>query len=166
MKPIEHWGTLDENGMTMPWYTRPCLEWLEKLDLKNKAVFEYGCGLSSFWYNRVGAIAYGVDHDPKWIQEMCGYWCTDDKKAYLEFIGRWKKKYDLVIIDGIYRDDCTEFALKYLAPGGYLIADNFEQPSADLADWPKTRELTRNLPLTIYKEPDHIDWQTAVWRNA
>lgn len=166
---VEHWRTKDERGIIMPWYTRPCLEWLETLDLKKKTVFEYGCGLSTFWYKSVGAIANGVDHDPKWIPERFperfGYECTNDKKSYLKWIGQWETRFYLIIIDGIYRDDCTKHALKHLKKGGYLIADNYMQGSADLAEWPKTQELTKHLPLTLYKEPGHVDWQTAVFHN-
>lgn len=149
----------------MPWYTRPCLAWLETLDLNDKYVFEYGCGVSSKWYSLRGATGYGVDDQKEWTPKECGFKCTSDKNTYLEYVSN-SVKYYLIIIDGIYRDDCTEYAMKYLAPGGYLIADNFEQPSADLAHWPKTRELTKHLPLTIYKEPEHEDWKTAVWHNV
>lgn len=168
MTPVEYWRTLDDNGNVMPWYTRPCLAWLITLPLKTMTVFEYGCGVSSNWFIRNTAASYGVDNNQEWLPEKSeGYWYTKDKAEYINSPGHIEGDltgYDIIVIDGIYRDDCTEYALKFLKKGGYLIADNFEQPSADLAHWPKTRELTKHLPLTIYKEPEHIDWQTAVWQ--
>lgn len=165
MTVTEHWRTLDKNGMMMPWYTRPCLEWLETLDLKDKFVFEYGCGASSAWFKSRGAICHGVDHLVGFLPNEVGYYLEVDEIPYGASIDDGEGTlFDIVVIDGIHRDYCTDWALSYLRRGGYLIADNFEQPSADLAHWPKTRELTKHLPLTIYKEEGHEDWKTAVWQ--
>lgn len=161
-----HWRTLDEKGITMPWWTRPSLEWLLTLPLREMVVFEYGCGASSMWFLRNCKIAFGVDHNLEWLPNRPGYKLAKSATEYIEEATRLVNKYDLIVIDGIYRDDCTEYALKSLLPGGYLIIDNFEQPSADLAHWPKTRELTKNMPVMIYKEPGHPDWQTAVFHNV
>lgn len=172
--PIENWRTYDDRGVMMPWYTRPCLEWLEKLPLDELDVFEYGCGVSSLWYLSRGATVAGVDTKSEWCFLPHQY-TIPNAKGYVERVrdidvgdGEHFAPIDyfhLIIIDGDFRDDCTEHALKHLKKGGYLICDNFEQPSADLAHWPKTRELTKNLPGTFYKEPEHEDWVSAVWRN-
>lgn len=162
--PVEDRRTLDSEGRMMPWYTRPCLEWLETIDFNNKKVFEFGCGDSTKWYKSRGAITYGVDDISKWLPKMHGYTLADNTADYIRAVD-WKTEYDFIIIDGLYRDDCTGAALAHLAKGGYLIADNFEQASAELPDWPITRELTKNMKGTFYKEPDHIDWVTAVWQK-
>lgn len=161
MTPIEHWRTLDNNGNVMPWYTRPCLAWLETLDLKDKRVFEYGCGVSTTWYRIQGAVVHGVDSNPEWAN---GQKVVTLKEDYIAEVMNYDP-FDFIAIDGIYRDDCTECALKRLKKGGYLIADNFEQPSVE-PHWPKTRELTKHLPMTIFKELEHYDWVTAMWENA
>lgn len=166
IQPIEHWRTLDDKGRMMPWYTRPCLEWLITLPLDKMSVFEYGCGDSTKWYDAIGAMTFGVDHSSKWLPMSCGHKLRSQSYDYTGLISYFCRDFDLVVIDGLYRDDCTWYALKHLAPGGYLIADNFEQLSCELPDWPKTRELTKHLPLTLYKEPTHQDWVTAVWHNA
>lgn len=179
--PIENWRTYDDNGVMMPWLTRSCLEWLDSFVKPGMKVFEYGCGSSSLWYHSRGAQLSGVDHNHEWLFFLPQYdddrcrseqECIGDKKSYTECASLIygshlvdQYGFDIIIIDGLYRDDCTEHALKSLKKGGYLICDNFEQPSADLAHWPKTRELTKHLPITIYKEPGHEDWQTAVWQK-
>lgn len=169
---IDNWRTYDDNGVMMPWYTRPCLEWLDKLPLNEMSVFEYGCGASSLWYISRRSDYYGVDGNEEWLfaHYNCHYnsqYFKWDKQDYLECIGEYQSgPFDIIIIDGDYRDDCTEYALKHLKPGGYLICDNFEQASADFAHWPKTRELTKNLKVVgMFKEPTHDDWVSAVWQN-
>lgn len=161
-------GRYHDGEMFLPWYTSPCLEWLMTLDLKGKFIFEYGVGHSTVWYKSKGAITYGVDSTIEWLQvaapndSKCGYYLTSDKDRYIK---GWTKVfddiYDIVIIDGIYRDECTEYALKMLKPGGYLILDNYMQPSVEM-NWEKTNELIKGMPITIYKEPEHYDWCTAV----
>lgn len=153
----------------MPWYTRPCLEWLDKLELHHKEVFEFGCGASSLWYLSRGADVNGVDHNSEWqfipVGEVVYQWVETEIETYITSCHRGRGLYDIIIVDGIFRDDCTEHALKYLKKGGYLICDNFEQPEVE-PHWPKTRELTKHLPLTLYHEPTHPNgWQTAVWQN-
>lgn len=156
------WVYFDSKGVRMPWYTLPCLEWMDKLDFKLLDVFEYGLGHSTEWFLSRGAGCCGVESSIDWARQ--GFKLFQDKEAYTKSILSEKLDFDIIVIDGIHRDDCTEFALQKLKKGGYLICDNFEQPSVQ-AEWPKTRELTKNLPLTLYKQPDHYDWQTAVWQN-
>lgn len=165
--PEDGWVYFDEYGFRMPWYTLPCLEWLNEIDLGGRRVFEYGVGHSTSWFMSREAITFGVESNEEWANPVLGsgrhMWATG-KDLYISAINAFNP-YDIIVIDGIHRDDCTEHALKKLKKGGYLICDNFEQPSVQ-ADWPKTRELTKDLPLTIYKQPDHYDWQTAVWRKT
>ena len=156
IKIAEHWRTLDEKGEVMPWYTRGACQWLLDYGVKGKEVFEYGCGQSTIWYRNNGAFVYGVDHQPEWAN---GNYTTDDKE---EYINMPKHLYDLIIIDGLFRDYCTEVALKHLHKCGYLIADNWNQEEFD---WTKTKELTKHLPFHLFKEPDHPDWHTIIWQN-
>lgn len=158
MKELEYWRTEDEFGVVMPWYTRPCLEWLNTLDLKGKDVFEFGCGVSTLWYRSREANVKGVDSNEEWLM---GQTFAIEKEDYLNAI---KGMYDLIVIDGIHRDDCAKVALKHLRTGGYLIADNWDQPSGH-SEWDKTKDVTKDLPITVYKQDGHPDWKTAVWKN-
>jgi len=150
----------EELNIPYPWYTKPCLEWLIKLNLKGKRIFEYGVGDSTFWYQKMDASVWGVDDSYNWIE-----FATEvviDKYDYTHYINGFAK-FDIVIIDGAYRDECTAPALKRIKKGGYLIIDNYKQPSVQ-EHWPLTEVLITGMPVTIYKQQDHEDWQTAVIR--
>lgn len=160
-----------DNGLIMPWYTWPCLEWLNGLDLKGKRVFEYGLGDSTLWFMHKGANCYGVDHSIYWWDlcrkynlHKCGFDFSQVYQGAKSYCERPKfyPLFDMIVIDGIFRDECTEYALKYLKPGGYLIIDNFHQPSVEPNIWTETDRLIKGMPITIYKQPNHYDWQTAV----
>jgi hypothetical protein len=150
-----------ETWLIMPWYTSPCLEWMLTMDLKGKRVFEYGVGDSTRWYKSKGATTRGVDYDLHWAGLAFSRF-ANDKEHYIKCSVQLDiKDYDIIIIDGDYRDQCTKYALRALKSGGYLIIDNYKQPSVE-EHWPLTEKLIEGMPITIYKEPDHYDWQTAV----
>lgn len=168
MTKLEGGRYQDVDGCILPWYTSPCLEWMVSLDLKEKVIFEYGIGDSSLWYERQGAYNFGIESNEDWWMYVVSksahknpYTFTKSKERYLLGENDHRILFDLIIIDGLYRDECTEYALKVLKPSGYLIIDNWKQPSVE-EHWPLTEKLIEGMPITIYKEPEHYDWVTAV----
>src|SRR5262249_39630854 len=53
-----------------PWYTYPAVEYLKQLDLRDKQVFEYGCGQSTLFFAQRAARVVSVEHDPEWFQTV------------------------------------------------------------------------------------------------
>lgn len=155
------WRYLDtETNLTMPWYTIGCLEWLIEIDLSNFSVFEYGCGLSSIWWKNRCKYWDGVDSNSNWSN---GGRVIQEQEPYIKAcIGN---RYDIIVIDGIFRDECTEHALKSIKNNGYIIIDNWEQETTDTSGdyWNKTKKLLEKYEQRIYKEPTHVDWKTAVF---
>lgn len=163
MVEIENWLTIDEYGIQFPWYTRPCLEWLNTIDLKKKRIFEYGVGYSTKWYESRGAIVWGVDSSKQWA-DFAGAHHTENETEYIQEINNQcllNIKFDIICIDGLYRDECTEHALKRIRKGGFIILDNYKQPSVQ-EHWPITETLIAGMNTTLYKEPLHYDWATLV----
>lgn len=165
------WRYFDEElNVPYPWYTKTTLEIISTWNLEGKRIFEYGVGDSTNWFYSKGAILDGVDDNIDWISKI--------GSNYKKFL-RWKTffheyittiadasedreyLFDIVVIDGNWRDECTEYALKYLAPGGFLIIDNYKQASVQ-AEWPKTEKLIEGMTAGFHKEPEHEDWVTAI----
>ena len=158
-----------ETKQILPWYTKPVVEMLIGMDLNDKRVFEYGVGDSTAWYRSRSAKCYGVESDKGWAEKCGVIWhnMIYPKGDYLSAIQGGKDfMFDIICIDGDYRDYCLAYAIQCIKEDGFIIIDNFEQPSADLPDWPDTRKLINdlNLKLEIYKESGHQDWQTAIIR--
>lgn len=164
IQEAEHWRTLDAKGETMPWYTRPCCEWLSTLDLLDKRVWEYGGGQSTLWYRRNGAEVSGVDSSLDW-SNIAGLRYATGKEDYLTAI---TGEFDLICIDGDYRDDCFVYALNHLSEFGTIIIDNWKQASAGWPRWPETERLIREMKLKTKEFPQegHPDWVTlTVWKD-
>ena len=163
MNPLRR---IDETiGVVFPWYTWPCLDALATWDVSSWDVFEYGVGYSTSWWRCKAASVTGVDHDPSWAARFRAA-CCPDKESFLRAPLATGRLYDCIVIDGepvVWRDECTEYALQCLKPGGTIIIDNWRQASVDLAQWPRTEALLQSVPSTVYAHPGHRDWKTAVW---
>lgn len=161
------WIYHDNNRVRMPWYSLPCLEWLDKQTLEGANVFEYGLGFSTQWFLSRGAFCWGVDSNTQWgVSSSLNHIYTHNKEKYISAINAFNRyTLDYICIDGLYRDDCTEYALKRLNKGGYLICDNWLQAEVE-PYWPKSQELTKDLPATYYKQADHPHWVTVVFQKA
>lgn len=122
---------VDRDGKDIPWYTYPAIEYLKQFDYSGKTVFEYGSGSSSRWWSEMCEKIISVEHDDKWFkaadsskknnQEI--HLCQT-KEEYISAIAAPKLAYDIIIVDGIYRKECAEEAIKYLKTGGMIIFDN------------------------------------------
>lgn len=159
-------GRYHDGERFLPWYTGPCLEWLMTLDLLGRHVFEYGVGDSSEWFRSRGARVNGVESDEIWAKK-CGVVCCSDSEFYpASIMLQGSDEYDLIVVDGLYRDRCVVVGMQWLKPGGYLIIDNYKQPSVQM-DWHETDKLIEGMEQTLYKEPGHWDgWQTLVVRKS
>lgn len=157
----------DESGMVMPWYTHPALDEILTWNLSRKYVFEYGVGQSTIWWAKHCDWLYGVDSNPEWVKAMHDQVISNSMIACIpnEDIYVWSvqnfKKIDIVVVDGDYRDRCVLQAISALKPGGKLIVDNWDQPSVWVPE-DATRKAVTQLQFTIYKQPDHYDWQTLI----
>jgi predicted O-methyltransferase YrrM len=163
-------GRYHDGERFLPWYTSPCLEWLLTLDLKDKKIFEFGVGDSTAWYRSKDAYVRGVENNPEWAKKAGAIeaHCTGN---YVSAVGECGGDYtgklpswDIIIVDGIWRDDCAVHGWKFLKPGGYMILDNWMQPSVEI-EWSQTVELIKGKDRVLYEEPGHYDWCTLVVRK-
>jgi hypothetical protein len=164
-----HWQYQDtETGLLMPWYTLPALAWLKKQDISQWEVFEYGAGYSTIWWRSHCQDVISIDHDPVWAKAMNSI-ISKLEREYIEFPAimlestRHEMGFDCIIVDGEHRFECVEFSRDYVAHGGYMIVDNYGQtdfPSAESID-----ALLEGWEKQIFKQPNHSDWCTAVFRK-
>lgn len=156
----------------MPWYTKPCLDEIATWDLKGKKVFEYGMGASSLWWAAKGAIVRGVDSDEDYcavlweheysLNNKIGAAYFTNPKEYVNHIYVIGKESDIVIIDGIERDECVAPSLECLKPGGILLIDNWNQPSVWIAN-EENQKILLSLEHKVWKQKGHDDWQTVIF---
>jgi hypothetical protein len=123
--------SVDREGLPVPWITYAAAAYLDRLDLREARVFEFGAGASTlYWQSRVREVV-SVENDPAWV-EMLGpklnshvvtLRLATDEDAYTASVedgGPW----DMVVIDGFSRHRAAQHAVKCLAPGAIVVLDN------------------------------------------
>jgi hypothetical protein len=124
---------VDRGGRPVPWYTYPAIAWLDRLALQGARVFEWGLGNSTLYWERRGCLVTSVDDSPQWharIQRQSTATCllATDQASYVTAPGQGP--YDIVCIDGSWRDECAAHGPSLLEEGGLVIFDNSDRHSA------------------------------------
>lgn len=128
---VESGRPVAADGSPIPWYTYPAIEYLSQLDARDLAVFEFGCGNSSLFWARKEARVWCVEHNPQWhatvsaqsflLQSLA---LRETKETYAAAVNESGELFDIIVIDGIWRNECLREALPRLRPGGLVILDN------------------------------------------
>ena len=137
--------SLNTKSEVLPWYTYPAIEYLSSLDFSESEVLEFGAGSSSVWWASRSKSVLAVEHNREWAETL-------QKKIsnlHIEFASTESEylnagvgnKFDVVIIDGVWRQECVDLAGTLLNENGIVILDN--------ADWHPlaARKLREELNL-------------------
>ena len=158
----------------IPWYTYPAIEFLDNLSTEHLSLFEYGSGNSSIWWARRVSHIVSIEHDRSWYERVkqetraqnFEYMWSEDDDRYEQQIGRYSKRFDIIVIDGIHRIGCARYALEHIKTFGgmMLILDN--------SDWypALTDFITRTLgwarvDMSGFGAINDYTWTTSIWIN-
>jgi len=122
------------DGESLPWFTYPAIEYVKQFKFSDKRVFEYGAGNSSlFWAARAREVV-AVESDPQWHDRISGNCPPNlhlnlhaDKEGYVSCITRQQGKFDVIVIDGQWRNACAAICDAYLNEQGIIIIDNSDR---------------------------------------
>jgi SAM-dependent methyltransferase len=165
---FEEGRPLDFEGMPIPWYTYPAIEFIRGLKLNDCRVFEFGSGNGSiFWAKRVKTV-FAVENDPAWANEVrskniknLNIITSLNREDYINAPYSVGGLFDIVIVDGRYRKACADVAVNVVAEDGLIIFDN--------ADWyPDACELIRSknwfqIDFSGLGPINSYAWTTAVF---
>ncbi|NWG29547.1 MAG: class I SAM-dependent methyltransferase [Ignavibacteriaceae bacterium] len=128
---------VDKDNNPIPWFTYPANEFLSERLNKKMNVFEFGSGNSTlFFAARVNQIT-SVEHNKEWYEKILKnviansrtiFVKADNPNEYLSALTQVDQKYDIIIVDGIYRNECLIESINYLTDGGIIILDDSERP--------------------------------------
>ncbi len=130
-------AAVTRRGAALPWYTYPAIDFLRGRSFEGRRVLEFGGGQSSLWWAARAAHVLTLEGDAAWFERIKGGMPKNvdlvlvdmlDTAANVADVERVLAKsqllFDVVIIDGLFRREMVDFALKYLASDGVLICDN------------------------------------------
>ncbi len=131
---------MSRSGDPLPWYTYPAIDFLAARDFTGKSVLEIGGGQSTLFWSRRARRVLTIEEDGDWFAQLMPKLPSNveihhvpvDRKtrsvAAIKAILDASKgeKFDLIVIDGHLRPECTALAFDYLAPRGGMVLDNAE----------------------------------------
>lgn len=159
------------DGAPIPWYTYPAIEYFDQLDARGLRIFEYGSGNSSLFWARKGANVWSVEHDSAWFEKMVlksaclrQIVLRGSPEDYANAIAAVGGEFDLIIIDGVWRNECAAAALPYLRKGGCIILDNSDWYS-DVAAYLRGRGLFQ-VDFNGFGPINEYCWTTSLFLPA
>lgn len=124
---------VDANGNEIPWFTYPAFEFINQFDLSQKTIFEWGSGNSSVYFAKRCKQIISIEHDEVWFKKQQIKLLPNQQlfhlkdNSYFEAIISQNQLFDIIVVDGILRDDCLETAMNKISEGGMLILDNADR---------------------------------------
>lgn len=133
-KSIRTRRPVDRDGHPIPWYTYPCIEYLCQFDFRSLTVFEFGAGNSSFFWAERAATVISVEKDPKWFQYVDEHkkpnqqvYLRTDRDSYVSSLEEQGRLFDVIAIDGSWREACVKAASDHVAHDGIILLDNADR---------------------------------------
>jgi predicted O-methyltransferase YrrM len=132
-----------------PWISYDAQHLLDMhLNLESR-VLEFGSGMSTQWFAARAGRLVSIEDNPEWHKRVRSvlpqgdsiiYRLAECEAAYTAVPD--EESFDLILIDGRWRDRCVENALDLLSPNGILYLDNADKGSnADSGDVPRAVAL-------------------------
>src|SRR5262245_61229785 len=63
---------VDRLGKPLPWYTYPCIQFLENQSFVGQRVLEFGAGQSTLWWAERAVSVTAFENDREWIERLSG----------------------------------------------------------------------------------------------
>lgn len=129
---------VDADGNPLPWYTYPCIAFLEGRVRPEMSVFEYGSGQSTRWWARRVARVDAVEDDEVWMRRVSANlpgnvdlrFAMSGVEDYVRSALERGRQFDVIVIDGSDRNECAFACLPALDSRGVIIWDNTQVPDA------------------------------------
>lgn len=125
-------------------------------------MLEFGSGRSTRWYAARVASLVSIEVDRSWHRHLApqlaglehvDYRLIEDRAEYTQ--PAVEGLFDLIMIDGAWRDACAEFAAEQLAPGGMIYLDNSDKGTGGSSgDVPRARDV-----LIEFAEVKRLPWR-------
>ena len=156
---------MDASGRPLPWITYPAIDLLSRRVRPEMCVFEYGCGASTLWWaSRVRRVV-AVEHDEAWARKIAAeappnvsvrHVPLDPDGPYAADALAHGTTFDIVVIDGRRRVQCTPHAIRALDDAGVVVFDNTDRAEYEEAFRTLGAAGFRRLELVGMAPPEFV----------
>src|SRR6266849_5474554 len=131
---------VSRSGDPLPWCTYPCIDFLKYRSYEDKTVLEFGAGQSTLWWAQRAKRVVAFEGDDLWLQKLkdrvpsnveLHLVSNNDPLSCVEAINRIlsfqsASRFDVAVIDGLWRDQMIDIAVRILKNTGIIICDDAE----------------------------------------
>lgn len=165
---------VDKFGAPIPWLTYSFIHFINRRLTKEMSIFEYGAGNSTIWFAQRVKKIISVENDEKWVEALKPSLPSNselvvrniDDMKYAKASLERNEKYDVIIIDGRDRTNCTMYCLNALNEKGIIIFDNTQvEDYAEAIQFIinngfRKIDFTGTLPIVAYNNTTTIFYRT------
>ncbi|MDP3469203.1 MAG: FkbM family methyltransferase [Daejeonella sp.] len=135
-KSFETKSPIGRNSEPIPWVTYSFIDFIADRIQKEHLVFEFGSGNSTFYYAKRAQKVVSVEHDKAWFDKISASKPLNSEMIFCELQkdGEYSKmpesigiKFDIIIIDGRDRVNCSYNSLGALSEKGVIVLDDSER---------------------------------------
>lgn len=126
------------DGKPIPWYSYPCIDFLNHRRFDDRRILEFGGGNSTLWWAGRSKEVVALESNAAWFERikdrMPGnvellYVSEDSRERNIVEVDRVLRpqptgSFDVIIIDGLYREEMIPVAIKYLSSDGAIVCDD------------------------------------------
>ncbi len=127
---------VDKTGNSLPWFTLSFISFMESRLDKSIKIFEYGAGNSTIYFSsRVDSLT-SIESDTAWLNQLkpklplnciIESVTSTDPDVYSKRIFDFDQKFDVVIVDAIFRNESMVNCIPALSERGVIILDDSER---------------------------------------
>ncbi|MBF0335871.1 MAG: hypothetical protein HQL40_19885 [Alphaproteobacteria bacterium] len=168
---------VNRDGEPIPWFAYAAIDFLEPRIRPEWRVFEWGAGFSTLWWAKRVASVHSVDTSPEWYAELgrmappnVTLQLHREEASYVDSVLAAGAPFDVVVIDGDWRNGCARRVAEAVKPDGLIIFDNsdgdhFDEGVAHLMDtgWMRIdfvglipSYLYKNCTSVLFKDPSFL----------
>jgi hypothetical protein len=127
---------VDKYKNPIPWFTYPSIDFFSPRLNKNQVLLEFGSGNSTLFFAKKTKKVVSIEHNKDWfnittksVPENSNIILTKSESLidYLFPVKEFTTEINIVVVDGIHRNDCLKNSLEVLSSDGVIILDDSER---------------------------------------
>ena len=133
-------AAVSRRGKPLPWFTYPSIDFLKYRSYAGRVILEFGGGQSTLWWAERARCVVTLEGDRRWYKRIKSRMPANVdlnhvsmesaavNVAEVERVLNAKehRRYDVIVIDGLYRYEMIPIASRLMAEDGIIVCDDAE----------------------------------------
>jgi precorrin-6B methylase 2 len=124
---------LNTENKAIPWFTYPAVSLFESRTKPEWRILEFGAGMGTIWWSEAVNHVVSLEHDAEWLEYISKNCAAEVLKtsaaSSTDYIDPALNTghYDVIIVDGLFREECLSVAPGMLTDNGIIILDDAQR---------------------------------------